>query len=437
MVKTVVFSRHGPLVDSILPSPADRLGPVSLQWLGMHAGGWLTALLAMNRANTVQEFRAALRPWHVPTFSMVFADVQGDIGFHAAGRIPVRTRPERGFRRGWDPEDQWQGLIPFEEMPAVDNPARGWIATANNRVAADDFPHPLAGTWSSGWRGLRIRQWFEQHPRLAESHFGSMHQDAVSLRAATSVPDLLGALEGAVGEAPGAMERGAKVRVAPGDAVWNEALRVLESWDYRVEPASVAATVFNVFFTNWCRRVAQARFDAETAEFLMKGIDGCAARLLRDDPAGWWEAGERLAGIRAAFLETLEYLAERFGGELSQWSWGKLHRMPLRHVLSGRGELGTLLDHGGVAVSGDMNTVGNTGSGPDWSATTGGGYRMIADLGSAPPRLLAVDAQSQSGHPGSPHYSDQLEDWLAGRYHELPLVRAPQSDWIQQILSPA
>jgi penicillin G amidase len=90
-----------------------------------------------------------------------------------------------------------------------------------------------------------------------------------------------------------------------------------------------------------------------------------------------------------------------------------------------------------VAVSGDMNTVGNTGSGPDWSATTGGGYRMIADLGSSPPRLLAVDAQSQSGHPGSPHYSDQLEDWLAGRYHDLPLVRAPESHWMQQILSPA
>ena len=66
-------------------------------------------------------------------------------------------------------------------------------------------------------------------------------------------------------------------------------------------------------------------------------------------------------------------------------------------------------------------TVCNTGSGPDWIAATGAGYRMIADLNSAPPTLCAVDAQSQSGQPGSPHYADQFDDWLSGRYHEIPL----------------
>ncbi|MFP6765099.1 MAG: penicillin acylase family protein, partial [Planctomycetaceae bacterium] len=150
--KTICFSRNGPLVDAILPAPADELGPVSLRWLGMSRGGWLTALLQMDRAASLSAFRSALQPWHVPTFSLVIADVDGQVGYHAAGRIPVRSRNERGFRRGWDPRDQWQGLIPFAEMPSLENPDRGWIASANNRVAGNDFPHRMYGGWVSGAR---------------------------------------------------------------------------------------------------------------------------------------------------------------------------------------------------------------------------------------------------------------------------------------------
>ena len=51
------------------------------------------------------------------------------------------------------------------------------------------------------------------------------------------------------------------------------------------------------------------------------------------------------------------------------------------------------------------------------------GYRLIASLGSEPPALLAIDGESQSGHPGSPHYADQLKPWLEGSYHELVLER--------------
>jgi len=122
-------------------------------------------------------------------------------------------------------------------------------------------------------------------------------------------------------------------------------------------------------------------------------------------------------------LAALDALTARCGPEPAGWTWGQLHRLPLRHVLSNRGDLGQLLDHGGAPVPGDMTTVCNTGCAPDFTATTGAGYRLIADLSLSPPRLQAVDVQSQSGHPGSPHYRDQLPDWLAGRYHDIPLDR--------------
>src|SRR5204863_9086969 len=119
---TVLHSRNGPLVDAVLPAAARGTGPVSLKWLGAHQGGWLTALLAMDRADDGAQFREAMRPWHVPTFTVVFADDRGHIGAQITGRIPFRRVPERGYRPGWDPEHQWDGLIPFEGMPQAMDP---------------------------------------------------------------------------------------------------------------------------------------------------------------------------------------------------------------------------------------------------------------------------------------------------------------------------
>jgi acyl-homoserine lactone acylase PvdQ len=92
-------------------------------------------------------------------------------------------------------------------------------------------------------------------------------------------------------------------------------------------------------------------------------------------------------------------------------------------VLSPVGDLGQLLDRGGVPVGGDFSTVGNTGLGPAYEAKTGAGYRLIAELAHDKPGLWSIDAQSHSGHPGSPHQNDQLRDWLAGRFHWITLGR--------------
>ena len=405
VTKTIRFSRNGPVVDEILPAVAQETGPVTLKWLGAHQGGWLTALLAMGRAENVDQFREALRPWHVPTFSLVFADADGRIGFHAAGRIPLRQSYERGYRPGWDPAHQWQGLIPFEAMPHLMDPPRGWIATANNRVAPDDYPYPLFGCWSTGYRAVRIRQMIESQERHSPEDMGRMHQDARSLRAAQAVPALVAVIESCQ------------------DRRIREAARILAAWDFEVGPASIAAAIFNVFYAQWCKVVAQERFDPKSAELMAAGVQSCAGRLLAADAAGWFIRGDREPRIREAFEATLDLLTQRFGPDMSQWEWGQLHRLPLRHILSSRGDLGQLLDHGGTPVKGDMGTVCNTGSGPDWTATSGAGYRLIADFAAATPALLAVDGQSQSGHPGSSHYGDQLSDWISGRYHELPLRR--------------
>jgi penicillin amidase len=415
--KTIRFSRNGPIVDDVLPPLARHIGPVSLRWLGAEHGGWLTALLGMNRARSADEFREALRPWHVPTFSVVFADVEGHIGYQAMGRIPIRKIAERGYRPGWDPDHQWQGLIPFEGMPRLADPQRGWIATANNRPAPDDYPYPLSGTWSDGQRARRIRQMIESASRLSHEDCAAMQQDALSLRGVRCRPALLDVLT----RHPTIMARDRSQQKARYDPEILEAAAHIRAWDGRMEPGSVGATIFEVFFTHWCRMVVQARMNGAMEEFLASGVGGLAAALLIKDAVGWFIPKERELRIITAFLSALLWLTRRLGPDMDQWQWRKLHVLTLHHILSGRGDLGRLLDRGGLSVRGSTHTVCNTASDVNFEVRTGPNYRLIADMNESPAGLWAVDSQGQSGHPGSTHYGEGLREWIAGRYHFLAL----------------
>ncbi|MDP6468442.1 MAG: penicillin acylase family protein [Pirellulaceae bacterium] len=408
VTKTVRFSRNGPIVDELLPSPADKTGPVSLRWLGNHEGGWLTALLGMDRARNVADFNESLRPWHVPTFSLVFADTEGHIGLKISGRIPVRNIVERGYRPGYDPAHQWGGLISFEDMPGVIDPDQGFAATANNPLATTDYPYPLSCTAPAGYRARHIREMIESHEpaTINSDDFRNMQFDVLSLRAVNCLPPLLAILDAASEE----------------DERTRSAIDALSAWDGNVLPKSIGPTVFNVFFTYWTRTVVAARFDEDARPLVAMGAEGLAARLLAEDQHGWFAGGDRDERVRAAFQQALADLTQRLGPSVADWQWERLHRLTMGHVLASRGDLAELLNYAGMGVRGDMQSVCNTGSGPDWSATTGGGFRMIADLSDST-TLRTVDAPSQSGHPGSPHYEDQLDDWLAGSYHDLPLAR--------------
>lgn len=396
---TVRFSRNGPIVDEILPSEGSGTGPVSLRWLGNTHCGWLSSLLAIDRAQSVSDLREATRAWRVPTWSLVIADKEGHIGYQAVGGIPVREIWERGYRPGWDPAHQWRGLIPFEQMPRLEDPDRGWIATANNRVAPDDFPYPLSGTWASGHRARRIRQMIEERESFSKDSFAEMQQDTRTLRADEALPGLV------------------PVLLRSGDRRLLEAARYLQEWDHNMSPDSVAASLFELFFNRWCRRVASERFEAELADALSGTIGGLAGALIHEDTAGWFAESDREAAMVHALRDTLTEIEDRLGTDMSAWEWGNLHKVQLRHVLSGRGDLGGLLDRGGLPVGGNGVTVCNTGFDPNWGALTGANYRLISDLGEE--GMWAVESQGQSGHPGSHHYCDQLSEWMDGRYHFL------------------
>lgn len=405
VARTVRLSRNGPIVNELLPAECRTDDPVSFKWTGATESDEITSLLAYNRAGSCREFRAALRDWATPTWSLGFADVDRHIGYQCVGRIPIKGGWDRAYRPGWDPAHQWSGVIPFDGMPALSDPPEEWIRSANNRTAPRDFPYPLAGVWSSGYRALRIREMLEESGEHSRDGFARMQTDVLSMRAVESVPRLIRVLAGS--DDP---------RVAA-------VMSYLETWDRRMTPDQVGASIFEVFFDHWSEAVAAQRFEADAVPLVAGAVSGLAVSLLAGDPAGWFANGARDDAVLTALDGALDELEGRLGKDMARWQWGKIHKVRLDHYLSGRGDLGSLLGRGGEPVGGNGITVCNTGHDPNYLASLGATYRLVADLGESPAALWAVDAAGQSGHPGSRHYCDQVGEWTAGRHHRIPLER--------------
>jgi penicillin amidase len=242
-------------------------------------------------------------------------------------------------------------------------------------------------------------------------------QDLYSGRAAECVPALLALL---------ADDPHPRVR---------RAADFLKAWDFRVVPDSIAAALFNVFFSRWCRHVAAERFPAGQAEVVAANAGGLAARLLAGDGAGWFAQQDRCAAVRRTFREALDELADRLGPDVATWTWGRLHTLVQRHFLSGRGDLGQLLDRSGLPVGGDGTTINSSTSDAGHAAAMGAGYRMVADLADPDHGLWMVEVGSVSGHPGSPHYDDQLTLWAEGGYRYLS-VDGKRPDGTRLVLEP-
>ena len=400
--KTIRSTRNGPIVDEIIPAPVRHMGPVSVRWLGFEPCGWLTATIHSNQAKNCQEFREALRPWMSPTFNLVFADTEGDIGFQSVGRIPLRKSPERGYRPGWDPQHQWTGLLSYDDMPGLINPKRGYVVTANNRLAPKDFPHPIAGCWASGHRARRIRQRIEAKKVFSRDDCRNLQLDVHSGRAALAVGPLLAALDGDT------------------DARVKQAVSLLRGWNYHIAVDSAAATIFNVFFTNWCKTVCRERLPADQAAFAASICVGIGARLLAKDEADWFQR-DRVQAIRETFRASLDELTNKLGGDLNTWTWGRIHVLAQPHFLSKRGDLGQLLDLTGKPCGGDNVTVNSGSADANFASALGAGFRMVADMADVNAGAWMTEVAGTSGHPGSPHYADQIDSWAVGELYYVAL----------------
>ncbi|MCC6790156.1 MAG: penicillin acylase family protein, partial [Thermomicrobiales bacterium] len=394
---TTRYAHGRPVVDHLMPGaalPRTLWGEsfahsaLSLAWVGFEPSDETQCLLDVQRATTVDGAREAYRGWRCPTFNMVFADDSGNIGYQTVGALPIRGREHRGFRFANDPRDAWLGTIPYDGLPRMHNPARGWVATANNPTAPADFPYPLNGLWSPEDRAPRAERLMEERKPHSLDGFAGIQTDIRSGRAERGTPGLRAAISGLT------------------DEPTLRAAAHLRDWDFEMRTAAVAPALYYVFFWRGHQRVLGVRFPAELAPLSIDGGWGLSAALLHENVESWFASDDaRREGIRTAFAEALAWLTERLGPEVDGWQWGKLHRLGAAHPAARTPLQHEVLDVPLQPHSGGAGTLANAFHTPFGTFETkmGANFRLIAAMnGAATTRSICWPGHS--GQPGSAHY---------------------------------
>ena len=408
------FAHNRPVVDHMVAETAwprnlwdSERGAntsLSLAWVGLDVSDEPQAFMDLCRARTVEEGRQALSGIRCATWNYVLADTEGGIAYQCTGALPLRGRTWRGYRDANDPIDAWVGFIPFDGLPRLENPDRGWVASANNPAAPPDFPYPLNGTWMVEDRAARIEKLIEElKPHTVES-FAEMQNDVRSGRAVRGIPPLLDVLE------------------SDGDPRFLAVAQLLRTWDRELTINTTGGSIYFVFFWRWHQHVIRQRFSAELASQVQDAGWGLSSSLLHGDPTGWF-ASEALRHetMRIAMSEALDWLTDRLGDNPGLWFWGSIHRLGAIHPAARTALQHELLDLSPRPAPGGAGTLNSSHYVPagTFDARIGPIYRVIAQLG-PDSHTEAVSWPGQSGHPGSPHYDDQIERHLSGAYYRVP-----------------
>jgi penicillin amidase len=394
------FTAHGPV---IYEDPA-RHRAYALRWVGTEPGtaGYL-ASLSLNRARNWQEFLRALERWKVPSENLVYADVDGNIGWQAAGLTPVR--------RGWsgllpvpgaEGRYEWQGFLPLSELPRAYNPPQHFLATANHNILPPGYQRELGYDWAAPFRFRRIAEVLSSaRSKFTVADFERLQHDEVSLPARE--------LTRLLREAKGASEE------------LRPYVDLLTEWDGALSKDSAAAALFQVWLTKLTPAVFKPRLPAQVWARVGGRISLVKTIETLQQPSARWFGEQARAGRDAALLTALEEAVAdaqaRLGRDLAQWRWGTLHTAQFRHTLSTDEARRALFDLPAVARGGDGNTVNATGGG-NFRQSSGASFRQILGLNDWD-ASVATSVPGQSGQPQSPHYGDLLPLWAEGRYFPL------------------
>ena len=419
----VRVTRHGPVVSDVL-RPAAGLAPrghvLAFEWTALaHDDTSIRGALKLARARNWKEFRDALRDLQAPQQNMVYADVDGNIGFIAAGRVPVR-KPGNDLNGlapapGWEAKYDWAGWIPFDELPQSYNPPSGEIVTANQKIVPPGYAHFITSEWQPPYRARRIAQLLDAVPRHTIASFARMQADVVSLPAREELPRLLA--------------------TKPLSAEARRALALLSAWDGRM----AAGRPEPLIMTAWWRALARAIYadelgDAFDANWLQR--PEFIGNVLADKggQARWCDdvrtpRRESCAEVLSASLEAaLSDLRARYGKDMRHWKWGEAHPALHEHRPFGRVPLLARLFDISVPSPGGAFTIDvgrsnfNDAARP-YASRHAPSLRAIYDLSDMQASLY-IHSGGQSGNPLSPGYRAFTRAWAAGEYIPMLTDRA-------------
>ncbi|MBI2681815.1 MAG: penicillin acylase family protein [Acidobacteriales bacterium] len=397
----VAVTRHGPIVTDLFPGETRKL---ALQWTIYDPQTIQFNFRAMNSARDWPGFLAAINGFGGATQNIVYADVDGNIGYHAAGWIPVRASGDGTLPvSGADASQDWTGYVPFDKLPAVFNPPSGIIATANARVTPDGYPLMLANQWGSPFRTERIYSVLESGKWFTAADMLDLQMDTFSAF------DLLvaQALVAAVDNTPGA---GGRVK---------HAADLMRDWNGRVDVDAVAPTMAAKTRRKLWQMLLEPRLGAAWEDYQWFSSSVALEDLLHDRPARWLPKGFKdWDGLLMAALDAT--VADRSApADLASWKWGPAFPISLQHpVLGSIPVVSRWSGPGEHPQSGNGSlTVKAAGRG------FGASQRATYDLSNLDASTLNVVC-GESGQIFSPHYMDQWPAWYGGTSFVLPFSSA-------------
>ena len=367
---------------------------------------WTAILWKMLQARNVEELAESQRGWVDPCNNFLMADVDGNIGYLCRGRIPIRSRVNGWLPvPGWTGEHEWQGDIPFEELPKSINPPEGYIATANNKPVGGDYPHYIAVDFTPEFRVQGVTQGLKSLTKPAAADMAKVHAYRVSQPAQSYLAIL--------------------PRVEPSNALAAIARERLLAWDGSMDANQVQPAIYSAMRDALLKELFEHNLPTDLADDAWhpadRGLGSFGNRLkarmvemLRHDDRSLLAEGDTWpAAISRALTRGVVTLFAQLGDDPDAWVWDRVHRAVPRHTLSAaHPELNRLLDPPAIPHSGDGDTPLQGGYSPATFATVTSlsVARYAYDTANWDNSLWVVPLGS-SGHPGSPHYYDQSETW--------------------------
>ncbi|MBE9211704.1 penicillin acylase family protein [Plectonema cf. radiosum LEGE 06105] len=417
----VRYTQHGAILSDVLPSlqkfPKSSVKvptnyAVSLRWTVLEPSQLITAIQEINRAENWSQFRRAASKFDIAAQNLVYADVDGNIGYQMTGKTPIRKKGDGRYPvAGWNDEYEWIGYIDFEESPHSFNPSRGYIVTANNAIVDQSYPYVITKDWVHGYRAKRIEEMISDTNKLLTlADIESIQGDTLDINARDLIPIFKS--------------------IDFDDSQTENARQLLLNWDFQLKIESPASAIFETF---WKKLLALTFHDELPLDYHPDGGDRWYAvvKNLMEQPDNlWWDnrntpqVENRDEIFKQALVEAVAELENSLGHNPEKWTWGKLHQINFRNVTLGKSGVALierLFNRGTFATAGDGETVNAN----RWKANQSSfevthipSLRMIVDLASFD-NSQAIHSTGQSGHAFNPHYTDMIEPWRDIKYHSM------------------
>lgn len=415
-------SKHGPVISDVLPDQQlvdDRV--ITMQWTGMEVTNEMEAVEAMGWAGSMEDFQQALTGFKVPGQNVIYADKSGNIAHFTAANIPIRASNPLLVRQGWQPEQDWQGYIPFENLPRTVNPEQGWIGNANNPTVSASYPNYVTDYWHADFRYQRIHQYLSSSEPITKQIFQVMQNDTYSVFAEEMTGYILPVLEDNISEHPH----------------FETAISYLRNWDFTYGPSETAASIMDAFVLELSRNVLQDEMGKETyLSFINYSGQPVRilARFMQDgspffDDVTTEERETMEDQILVSMQNALDWLVATQGTEAIEWRWELLHTLTLEAPLFSEASksedapkslqlvTNNILNKGPFPVGGHAQSLNNGEyhwENP-YTMVLGPSIRRIVDFSDLR-STLSILPTGQSGNPISEYYGDQTESWLNGEY---------------------